>query len=116
VICLSKFIELFRIQSCGENKFGHPVEERKNPEHQSDGRLEDSPEKPEIEKPETRSGHHNRKTSSYLSRSRGLGHLLGVLKSSIVLQVDRDTGRHPSLTSDGVIVLKLFEGNLVVKK
>jgi hypothetical protein len=29
------------------------------------------------------------------------GHLLGVLKPSVVLQVDRDTGRPPSVTSDG---------------
>ena len=28
------------------------------------------------------------------------GHLLGVLKPSVVLQVDRDTGRPPSVTSD----------------
>ena len=29
------------------------------------------------------------------------GHPLGVLKPSVVLQVDRDTGRPPSVTSDG---------------
>jgi len=29
------------------------------------------------------------------------GHLLDVLKPSVVLQVDRDTGRPPSVASDG---------------
>ena len=55
MICFSKFIELFRVQRCGENQFGHPVEERKSPEHQRDDRVEDNPEKPETEKPENRS-------------------------------------------------------------
>jgi len=29
------------------------------------------------------------------------GHLLGVLEASVVLQVDRDAGCTPSVTSDG---------------
>jgi hypothetical protein len=29
------------------------------------------------------------------------GHLLGVLKPSVVLQADRDAGRPPNVTSDG---------------
>ena len=36
------------------------------------------------------------------------GHLLGVLKPSVVLQVDRDTGRTPSVTSDGGEKIRRF--------